>query len=111
MITTKERMTKILEADGLTDERIAAMPADARSGIMLLMVSRMAIEHITALLIAIDVWAEDEEGVHPDAFDAYESAREFIGQPLPPNLDDECNVTYSATKPVMDFEDVLKRTI
>ncbi len=56
--------------------------------------------HVHALLIAMDTWARDEDGIHGDAFDAYEAARAFVGQPLPPNPDGRDDVTYKATKPM-----------
>ena len=37
--------------------------------------------HIEALLKGIIKWANDEDGVHDDCFDAFRSAAFFIGKP------------------------------
>lgn len=58
------------------------------------------LQHVHALLIGMDRWARDEDGIHGDAFDAYEDARAFIGQPLPPNPDGRDDVMYKGTKPM-----------
>lgn len=34
------------------------------------------------LLLGIDAWAGDEDGIHQDVWDAYEAARAAIGHPL-----------------------------
>lgn len=37
--------------------------------------------HIDALLAGIIAWANDEDGVHDQCFDAFRSAAYFIGKP------------------------------
>lgn len=37
---------------------------------------------IQKLLLGIDQWASDEDGIHEDCWDAYEAARAAIGHPL-----------------------------
>lgn len=56
--------------------------------------------HICDLVMAMDKWANEEDGVHPDAIDAYMEARAFIGQPLPHNPDENDEVTYKTVKPL-----------
>jgi hypothetical protein len=37
--------------------------------------------HIEALLRGIVIWANDEDGVHDECFDAFQSAAYFMGKP------------------------------
>jgi len=44
-------------------------------------VEQEAKNHIEALLKGIIIWANDEDGVHDQCFDAFRSAALFIGKP------------------------------
>ena len=44
-------------------------------------VEQEAKDHIEALLEGITIWANDEDGVHDQCFEAFRSAARFIGRP------------------------------
>mgnify|MGYP002639974512 CR=1 FL=1 len=37
---------------------------------------------ITALVEGMDAWGADEDGIHPEAWDAYQRARSATGRPV-----------------------------
>lgn len=39
-------------------------------------------EHLAWLLYSLDVWATDEDGLHPSVVEAYKEARAFVGCPV-----------------------------
>ena len=58
------------------------------------------LKHVYALLMAMDLWADEEDGICGVAFNAYEEARAFIGQPLPSNQTHIHDLVYYRTKPM-----------
>lgn len=44
-----------------------------------------ATELITRLVRAMEAWSCQEDGIHPEAWDAYRDAKIGIGEPVPDN--------------------------
>jgi hypothetical protein len=42
----------------------------------------VAREHVTALLLAMEEWGNEEDGITLEVWDAYEAARKWLGFPV-----------------------------
>lgn len=50
-----------------------------------------ATRHVYALLLAMEAWGREFDGISCRAWPAYRAAREFVGQPVPEKSPRECD--------------------
>lgn len=61
-----------------------------------------AIDIITGLLIGIESWASDEDGIHPSVMKAYAEARIFVGfPPIPEDAIMDDSVTFKYVRSIL----------